>query len=320
MRPQSRQNESFSIDFRNPAMIEPLPNETYVPLTEGQNPNTSHIDEVGAREIVRLINAEDALVAGAVAAVGDAIALLSEETAARIRRGGRLIYIGAGTSGRLGVLDAAECPPTYGVPASMVVGIMAGGGKALKDAKENVEDLPGAGAEDIAALDVGENDVVVGLAASGRTPYVLGAIAEARRRGALSAGVACSHPSPLGDAVEIMIAPIVGPEAIAGSTRMKAGTAQKLVLNTLSTAVMILLGKTYGNLMVDMKPLNVKLRRRAVQIVATATGLSGDEARAALEAAGDAKTAIVMTLAGVDREEAHRRLEATSGHVRAAIR
>jgi N-acetylmuramic acid 6-phosphate etherase len=294
--------------------------ETYVPLTEGRNPNTSNIDEADAREIVRLINAEDALVAGAVAAVGEQIAILAEQTAARIRRGGRLIYIGAGTSGRLGVLDAAECPPTYGVPPGMVVGIIAGGERALTHATENVEDLPEVGAQDIAALGVGDNDVVVGLAASGRTPYVLGAIAEARKRGALSAGVACSHPSPLGDAVEIMIAPIVGPEVISGSTRMKAGTAQKLVLNTLSTSVMILLGKTYGNLMVDMQPLNAKLRRRAIQIVAAATGLSADEARVALEAAGDAKTAIVMTLAGVDREEAHRRLEASAGHVREAIR
>lgn len=294
--------------------------ETYIPLTEARNPATIHIDEADAREIVRLINAEDAKVATAVAAVGDQIARLAEECAARIARGGRLIYVGAGTSGRLGVLDAAECPPTFSTPSGMVGALIAGGDEALTHAMEGVEDLPEQGAEDLAALDAGPDDVVVGLAASGRTPYVLGAIAEARRRGALSAGIACSHPSPLGDAVEIMIAPIVGPEVIAGSTRMKAGTAQKLVLNSLSTTVMILLGKTYSNLMVDMQPLNAKLRRRAIQIVATATGLPVERAQITLEAAGDAKTAIVMALAGVDREEARRRLDENAGHVREALR
>ncbi len=295
--------------------------ETYIPLTEGRNPATIHIDEVSAREVVRLINAEDATVAAAVAKEGDAIALLAEETAERIRRGGRLIYVGAGTSGRLGVLDAAECPPTYGVPPGLVVALLAGGSGAQASAKEGVEDDVELGAADLAALNVNENDVVVGIAASGRTPYVLGAIAEARRRGALSGGVTCSHPSPLSDAVEIVIAPVTGPEAIAGSTRMKAGTAQKLVLNSLSTTVMVLLGKTYSNLMVDMQPLNEKLRRRAIGIVATATGLNLEEARAALEASGgDSKTAIVMTLAGVEREEAQRRLAASAGHVREAIK
>ncbi len=294
--------------------------ESDTPLTEGRNPATTHIDEASAREIVRLINAEDARVAGAVAAVGDPIAALAEQTAARIARGGRLIYVGAGTSGRLGVLDASECPPTFSVPPGMVRGVIAGGLDALTNAMENVEDQPESGARDLAALDVGPDDVVVGLAASGRTPYVLGAIAEARRRGALSAGVTCSHPSPLSDAVEIVIAPIVGPEVIAGSTRMKAGTAQKLVLNSLSTTVMILLGKSYGNLMVDLKPLNAKLRRRVVGIVATATGLSLEEARTTLEAAGsDTKTAIVMALAGVDADAARQRLAASGGHVRKAL-
>lgn len=295
--------------------------ETYTPLTESRNPNTIHIDTVGAREIVRLINAEDAQVAAAVAAVGDNIAALAEQTAERIRRGGRLIYVGAGTSGRLGVLDAAECPPTYSTPPELVVALIAGGEYALTHAVEGVEDSADQGAADLAALNVQPHDVVVGIAASGRTPYVLGAIAEARRRGALTASVACSHPSPLGDAVEIAIAPIVGPEPIAGSTRMKAGTAQKLVLNSLSTTVMILLGKTYSNLMVDMQPLNAKLRRRAVKIVAEATGLSLEEAQTALEAAeGNTKVAIVMTLARVDRAEAQQRLDDSRGHVREAIR
>lgn len=291
----------------------------YTPLTEANNPATRAIDSLSAAEIVALINAEDRKVAEAVAAVGTAIARLAELTAARIRRGGRLIYIGAGTSGRLGVLDAAECPPTFSTPPAMVVGLIAGGPRALTNAVEAVEDSPEHGAADIAAAAVGPDDVVVGLAASGRTPYVLGAVAEARRRGAYAAGVACSHPSPLGDAVELMIAPLVGPEVIAGSTRMKAGTAEKLVLNALSTSVMVLLGKTYGNLMVDLQPLNEKLRRRSVGIVASATGLGQEQARAALAAAGDVKTAIVMVLAGVDREEARRRLDASGGHVRPAL-
>ncbi len=295
--------------------------ESNTPLTELRNPATMHIDEVDAREIVRLLHAEDAKVAAAVAAVGASIAALAEESAARIARGGRLIYVGAGTSGRLGVLDAAECPPTFGTPPGLVCALIAGGPEALTRALEDVEDQPERGARDLAALDVGPLDVVVGLAASGRTPYVLGAMAAARRRGALTAGVTCSHPSPLSDAVAIVVAPIVGPEAIAGSTRMKAGTAQKLVLNSLSTTVMVLLGKTYSNLMVDMQPLNAKLRRRAAQIVAAATGLSPDEARTTLEAAGlETKTAIVMALAGVAPEEARRRLAASAGHVREALR
>lgn len=294
--------------------------ETYTPLTEANNPATRAIDGMSAREIVALINAEDRKVAEAVAAVGDAIAELAELTAARIRRGGRLIYVGAGTSGRLGVLDAAECPPTFSTPPGMVVGLIAGGPQALTNAVEAVEDNPANGANDIAAADVGPDDVVVGLAASGRTPYVLGAVAEARRRGAYTAGVACSHPSPLSEAVELMIAPLVGPEVIAGSTRMKAGTAEKLVLNSLSTTVMVRLGKTYGNLMVDLQPLNEKLRRRSVNIVAAAADLSHEQARAALaKADNDVKTAIVMSLAGVDLAEARRRLRASGGHVRPAL-
>lgn len=293
--------------------------EQHTPLTETNNPATQMIDRLSAREVVALINAEDRQVADAVAAVGDGLAALAALTAERIRRGGRLIYIGAGTSGRLGVLDAAECPPTFSTPSAMVVGLIAGGPRALTSAIEAVEDNPANGAADIVAANVGPDDVVVGLAASGATPYVLGAVAEARRRGAYTAGVACSHPTPLGAAVELMLAPLVGPEVIAGSTRMKAGTAEKLVLNTLSTTVMVLLGKTYGNLMVDLQPLNEKLRRRSLHIVASATGLSLEEAREVLARAGDVKTAIVMSLAGVDQAEARRRLEASGGHVRPAL-
>jgi N-acetylmuramic acid 6-phosphate etherase len=293
--------------------------EAYVPLTEANNPATRQIDELSAAEIVALINAEDQKVALAVAAVAPAIAELAEQTAQRMRQGGRLIYCGAGTSGRLGVLDAAECPPTYNTPPELVIGLIAGGNPALTRAVEAVEDDPAQGATDLATVQVGPLDVVVGLAASGRTPYVIGAVQAARAHGALTAAVTCSHPSPLSAAVDLVIAPLVGPEVVAGSTRMKAGSAQKLVLNTLTTTIMIRLGKTFGNLMVDLQPLNAKLRRRAVAIVADATGLPLAEAQAVLEQAGDAKTAIVMILANVDDQEARRRLHTSNGHVRAAI-
>ena len=288
--------------------------------TEGINSATTEIDACSPREIVAMIAAEDARVAPAVAAEGEAIAELAGVVADRMRRGGRLIYVGAGTSGRLGVLDASEMPPTFGVDAGQIVGIIAGGLSALTTSVEAVEDDADAGGRDIAGLDAGPDDVVLGIAASGRTPYVLGAIAEARRRGAFCAGLACTRPSPLAAAVDIMIAPVVGPEVISGSTRMKAGTAQKLVLNTLSTTVMIQLGKTYGNLMVDVQPTNEKLRHRAVTIVARVTGLATDEARRLLEAAGyEVKTAIVMALAGVTVDEARRRLAASGGHIRRAL-
>lgn len=289
-------------------------------VTESSNPATTNIDTLPTREIVGLIAAEDANVAPAVAAVGDAIARLADIVVERVQRGGRLIYIGAGTSGRLGVLDAAECPPTFGVDAALVVGLIAGGATALTEAIEAVEDDDALGAGDIAGRDVGPDDVVLGIAASGRTPYVLGGIAEARRRGAFVAGLACAESSPLEQAVDLMIAPIVGPEVISGSTRMKAGTAQKLVLNGLSTTVMIRLGKTFGNLMVDVQPTNEKLRWRAAGIVATATGLSFDEAQRLLAAADyEAKTAVVMALAQVDAEAARRRLAMSAGHVRQAL-
>src|SRR5215213_6717592 len=272
-------------------------------ITESVNPATAAIDTLNTRMIVAAIQAEDAKVAAAVAAVGDAIAQLVDIAAERMQRGGRLIYVGAGTSGRLGVLDAAECPPTFSTAPGQVVGLIAGGAAALTQAIEGIEDDAERGRDDLAGIGVDANDTVLGIAASGRTPYVLGALAEARARGAFVAGLACTHPSALGQAVDLMIAPIVGPEVIAGSTRMKAGTAQKLVLNTLSTAIMIRLGKTFGNLMVDVRPLNSKLRERAVGIVATATGLAHDQARTVLEAAGyEPKTAIVMALANVDAQ------------------
>jgi N-acetylmuramic acid 6-phosphate etherase len=289
-------------------------------VTESINPATRDIDGLPTRAIVAAIAAEDALVAPAVAAVGDAIARLADVVVERMRRGGRLIYAGAGTSGRLGALDAAECPPTFGADPAQVVALIAGGPAALTRAIEGAEDSAEHGARDVAGLGVGPDDVLLGIAASGGTPYVLGAVAEARRRGAFAAGLACTHPSPLANAVELAITPIVGPEVIAGSTRMKAGTAEKLVLNALSSTVMIRLGKTFGNLMVDLRPTNAKLRRRAARIVAAATGLEPDAAQRLLDASGgEVKTAIVMELAGVDADEARRRLLAGEGFVRRAL-
>lgn len=289
-------------------------------ITEERNPATAEIDMLPTRDIVEAIAKEDARVAPAVAAVGDEIARLVDIVVERMSRDGRLIYIGAGTSGRLGVLDAAECPPTFSTTPEQVVARIAGGQSALTQALEAVEDDPMLGQRDIAALDVGPQDVVLGIAASGRTPYVLGAVAAARQRGAFVAGLACTHPSALADAVDLMIAPIVGPEVITGSTRMKAGTAQKLVLNTLSTAAMIRIGKTFGNLMVDVQPNNEKLRQRAVGMVATVTGLSPDEARQLLQTADfEAKTAILMALANVTADEARQRLADSQGHIRRSL-
>lgn len=290
------------------------------PITEAPNPASAAIDTLDARAIVGVIAAEDARVAPAVAACADAIARLVEASAERMRRGGRLIYIGAGTSGRLAVLDAVECLPTYSVPPERVFGLLAGGPAALTSSIEDAEDDPEQGARDVAAAGVGPLDVLLGIAASGRTPYVLGGMAEARRRGACVAGLSCAMPTPMEALADILIAPLVGPEVVAGSTRMKAGTAQKLVLNMLSTATMIRLGKTYGNLMVDVIPGNSKLRRRAAAIVAQATGLPAGEAAELLEAAGGApKPAIVMALAGVSASQALELLERGEGRVRRAI-
>ena len=289
-------------------------------LTEQANPFTRNIDIVPTIEMVRLINQEDARVAAAVAIELEHIARAIDAIANRMKRGGRLIYVGAGTSGRLGVLDASECPPTFSTPPELVVALLAGGKRAITDAVEGAEDDAETGAKQIAALNVTENDSVVGVAASGGTPYVLGGITEARRRGALTVSVACNRPSKLEDAVEIGIAPLVGPEVIAGSTRLKAGTAQKLVLNMLSTGAMIKLGKTFGNLMVDVQPTNVKLRDRARNIVAQACGVSAERAGQILEAcAGEVKTAIVAELAGIHPEIARQRLAQAGGLVRGAL-
>jgi N-acetylmuramic acid 6-phosphate etherase len=291
-----------------------------VAITEARNPRTASIDTLTSLEIVGLISDEDATVAPAVRRELEQIGRAVDVIVERLRRGGRLLYFGAGTSGRLGVLDASEIPPTYSAPPDLVQGFIAGGDVALRRSVEAAEDDPNAGAQTVRQAEVNEADVVVGLAASGGTPWVLGAVTEARRRGAATVALTCNPDSPLARLAEIAIAPIVGPEAIAGSSRMKAGTAQKMVLNMLSTAAMIRLGKVYGNLMVDVQPTNAKLQRRAVHILQEATGVDAEAARQALEATGyEVKPALVMLLAQVDEAEARRRLAATQGSVRQAV-
>lgn len=291
-----------------------------IPITEEVNPATRAIDTLSARQIVELINAEDAKVAPAVAAELDAIAAAVEAIVERLMRGGRLIYMGAGTSGRLGILDAAECFPTFNTRSGEVVALMAGGSESMTHAIEEAEDDEGQGRADVATLRVGHDDVVVGISASGYTPYVLAGVGEAKARGAFTIGLACNRRSRLGRAVDLEIAPLVGPEVITGSTRMKAGTAQKMVLNMLSSASMILLGNTYMNLMVDLVATSAKLRARVVRVVALATGLGQEEARAVLERCdGQAKTAIVVSLTGVSPDEARARLVRSGGRVRQAL-
>jgi N-acetylmuramic acid 6-phosphate etherase len=266
------------------------------------------------------MNQEDKRVAEAVERELPAISEAIDGAVERMRRGGRLIYAGAGTSGRLAVLDAAECPPTFSSPPELVVGLIAGGEPALTRAVEGAEDSREAGRDDVARLDCGRHDTVVGVAASGRTPYVLGAMEEAKRRGALVIGLACNRPSPVGDLADVSIAPLVGPEVLTGSTRLKAGTAQKMVLNMLSTGVMVRLGKAFSNLMVDVQATNAKLRGRARRIVAEACEVDETQAAQLLEAAGgEVKVAIVSGLIGVRPDEARMRLKDADGVVRKAL-
>jgi N-acetylmuramic acid 6-phosphate etherase len=289
--------------------------------TERRNPRTASIDLASPLEIVDLINAEDRRVPDAVATQREQIARAIELAEKTFRRGGRLFYVGAGTSGRLGVLDASECPPTFGTPPEMVQGIIAGGLPALTRAQEGAEDKVQNGALAMDEHGVNDKDFVIGIAASGTTPYVRAALERAAKLGALTGIVACSPPpADLVARVDVTMLPIVGPEVVTGSTRMKAGTATKLVLNTITTGAMIRLGKTYGNLMVDVQPANAKLRRRAVRIVALATGLDPVAAAQLLAACGDeTKTAIVPALAGVSPEEARARLGRAGGRVRVAL-
>lgn len=289
-------------------------------LTEDRNPLTRDIDTLPTLDMLTLINAEDQKVALAVRDELPNIAAAVDAITARMQRGGRLIYIGAGTSGRLGVLDASECPPTFGTPPELVIGIIAGGVAALTEAVEDAEDDLEDGAREIAELDVHENDCVLGITASGRTPYAIGGLQEAKKRGTLTISIACNRPSPLGELADINIALVVGPEVLTGSTRLKAGTAQKMALNMISTAVMIRLGKTYSNLMVDVQPTNVKLRQRARRIVAEATGLDLQRASEILSVCnGEVKTAIVAILADLSPDIARIRLNESGGFVRKAI-
>jgi len=289
-------------------------------LTEQQNPRSAAIDSLSTEEMLRVINGEDRLVADAVGREIPAIARAVDAIAAAFENGGRLFYIGAGTSGRLGVLDASECPPTFSVPPELVQGIMAGGEAALSRATETTEDDPAIGVRDLHARGFRAGDVLVGLAASGRTPYVLGAMAEARRLGAVTVGVSCTPDSELARAADIAITPLVGPEAITGSTRMKAGTAQKMVLNMLSTGVFVRRGYVYGNLMVNVQPKNRKLVDRATRIVAQAAGVEYERASALLAAAGkSSRVAIVMAKTGLDRGAAERLLDDAGGRVALAL-
>ncbi len=288
--------------------------------TERVNARTADIDTLSALEILRLISEEDATVPAAVARELPAIAACVERVAHALRNGGRLIYAGAGSSGRMGVLDAAECYPTYGVDSSQVLALLAGGPAAMTNSVEAAEDNTTRGGEDVDALGVNEQDVVVGIAASGHTPYVVGVLRRARERGAYAVALVGNGAGSVASAADLVIAPATGPEVIAGSTRMKAGTAQKLVLNMISTTAMILTGRTFGNLMVNMRAVNDKLRERMRRIVAEAAQVSLEVAEAALAASDhDMKTAIVMLLSGVDAAEARQRLERASGVVRDAV-
>jgi N-acetylmuramic acid 6-phosphate etherase len=289
-------------------------------LTEQRNPASSSIDTLSTEEALRIVNQEDRKVAEAVGREIPAIARAVDAIVAALQRGGRVFYIGAGTSGRLGVLDASEIPPTFGAPPEMVQGIMAGGEAALSRATEATEDDPSIGARDLLARGFTSGDVLVGIAASGRTPYVLGAVAEARRLGAATVGISCTPDSELARGTDISIAPLVGPEVVAGSTRMKAGSAQKLVLNMLSTTAFIRMGYVYGNLMVNVQPKNVKLVDRARRIVAQAAGVSFERAGELLEAAGrSVRTAILMGKTGLSREAAEKRLSAAGGRISEAL-
>lgn len=291
--------------------------------TEQINPASVHIDTASVREILEVINDEDARIPAAVRAELPAIEQAVERIVAAFHSGGRLIYAGAGTSGRLGILDASECPPTFGTPPEMVQGIIAGGRAAVFQAQEGAEDKPEQGAEDIDALQVAENDVVCGIAASGRTPYVVGAVREAQRRGATTILVTTNSREQLqqlGIIADIFICPMVGPEVVTGSTRMKSGTAQKLVLNMLTTASMVRLGKTYGNVMIDLQMTNNKLRERARRVVMDITGVEYATASSVLEEAGNhVKTALVMVLGQMTKEEAQTRLHNANGFVRKAL-
>lgn len=288
-------------------------------LTEKRNPQTLNIDELSSLEIVKKINEEDHQVPQAINKVLPVIALLVDEIVSAFKQGGRLIYIGAGTSGRLGVLDASECVPTFGTPAEQVIGVIAGGDKALRHALEGAEDNKKQAIEDLKAINLSNKDILVGIAASGRTPYTLSALAYANSLGAVTGCVVNSPQSPMEQEAKYAIVAESGPEVVTGSTRMKAGTAQKLVLNMLTTASMIQIGKVYSNLMVDVQPTNDKLVQRAKNIIAELTGVSPEEAAESLQTYKTPKAAILALLTSTEGDEVHRLLDKHDGHLKKAI-
>ncbi|WP_027633018.1 N-acetylmuramic acid 6-phosphate etherase [Clostridium hydrogeniformans] len=289
-------------------------------VTEKINENTKNIDNVSTAEMLSMINTEDKKVAYAVEKEIPSISKAVDEIAEAFKRGGRLIYCGAGTSGRLGILDASECPPTYGVSEELVQGIIAGGHEAIFRAKEGAEDSKELGVEDLKAIGLNDNDVLVGIAASGRTPYVIGILEYANSLGVTTVSVTCNPESEISKVSKISIAPLVGPEAVTGSTRMKSGTAQKMVLNMLSTGAMIRTGKVYGNLMVDVKSTNEKLVERAKRIVMEATGAEREEAVETLQVTGyDVKLSILMIVTSMDKDKAMELLNKHEGYIAKAI-
>ncbi|WP_300004797.1 N-acetylmuramic acid 6-phosphate etherase [uncultured Cedecea sp.] len=289
-------------------------------VTESRNSISEQIDTLPTLEMLTIINDEDQKVAQAVKATLPQLAVLVEKVAEAFSQGGRLIYCGAGTSGRLGILDASECPPTYGTPHEQVIGLIAGGHQAIFKPIENAEDNRDMGEQDLRNIHFNRRDVLVGIAASGRTPYVLGAIAYAKSLGALAAAISCNPGSEIGLAADIAIEPLVGPEVVTGSSRMKAGTAQKLVLNMITTGAMIRSGKVYGNLMVDVEATNAKLVQRQVNIVVEATGCSHEEAESALnDCQRHCKTAILMVLSGLSASQASALLAEHRGFIRNAL-
>lgn len=288
--------------------------------TEATNPESENLDLMSTIELVKLINGEDAKVAAAIAEQTSQIATAIELIADRMGGGGRLIYVGAGTSGRLGVLDAAECPPTFNADPGQVIGLIAGGQSALLKAVEGAEDSPTGGAQDLEGIGLNEKDIVVGIAASGNTPYVVGALVHAKRIGASTIGFSCNRDTGVLAAADIGIAVVVGPEVLSGSTRMKAGTATKMVLNMLTTGAMVKLNKTYGNLMVDLQATNKKLQERSRRILQKLTDLTPSDAESLLASCGgELKTAIVCQRLGVMPEEARARLTEVAGQLRAAL-
>jgi N-acetylmuramic acid 6-phosphate etherase len=298
--------------------MRPDPNSEAL-TTEAANPASAAIDALPTREMLRVINAADQEVAAAVERELPNIATAVDAIVARLQTGGRLFYLGAGTSGRLGVLDASECPPTFNTPPELVQGLIAGGDFALRHSIENAEDNPEQGKQDLRERDFSARDALVGIAASGRTPYVLGGLEYARQLGALTIGLSCTPNSQVARAAEIAITPVPGPEIITGSTRMRAGTATKLVLNMISTGVMVRLGFVYGNLMVNVQPTNGKLTDRARRIIASVTGLSYEEASWLLAEAGSVRTAALMHKCKLSRQEAEARLAAAQGSLRVAL-